>query len=175
MPERLSEIASQYAYSNFKTSQFLTQAWPFLQSMLDQAKQDGAEIYVYSTYRSFDEQNALKGQYSVTYGEGTANQFSADQGYSEHQLGTAVDLITTGIGGTLEGFDKTSAYQWLLQNAYRYGFILSYPQNNDYYIFEPWHWRFVGVRLATDLHNQAKHFYDLDQRAIDEYLALLFD
>ena len=104
-----------------------------------------------------------------------ANQFSADQGYSEHQLGTAVDLITTGTDGVLAGFDKKPAYAWMTANAYRYGFILSYPPDNTYYIFEPWHWRFVGVKLATDLHNQGIYFYQMDQRTIDTYLADFFD
>ena len=108
--------------------------------MFNQAKQDSVELYVFSAYRSFDEQQALKGQYTVTYGAGTANRFSADQGY-----------------------------------AYRYGFALSYPKNNDYYTFESWHWRFIGVKLATDLQNAGKYFYNLDQREIDEYLVYIFD
>ncbi|MCK5059740.1 MAG: D-alanyl-D-alanine carboxypeptidase family protein [Candidatus Pacebacteria bacterium] len=174
-PERLTEIPDEYEYYENKHSKIHSQVWPYLQTMLNQAKQSGVELYIFSAYRSFDEQEALKEQYAVTYGEGTANQFSADQGYSEHQLGTAVDIITTGIGGTLDGFDETSAYQWLLQNAHRYGFILSYPDNNSYYIFEPWHWRFVGVKLATDIHSTGKHFYDLEQREIDEYLVSIFD
>lgn len=171
-PDRLTEIPDNYEYFESKHSKISSQVWPYLENML---KTSGLEIYVYSAYRSFDEQNALKGQYAVIYGEGTANQFSADQGYSEHQLGTTVDLITTGINGVLENFGGTNAYQWLLNNAYKYGFVLSYPDNNDYYIFEPWHWRFVGVKLATDLHNSGKNFYDLTQREIDEYLINLFE
>jgi D-alanyl-D-alanine carboxypeptidase len=62
-----------------------------------------------------------------------------------------------------------------LANAYKYGFTLSYPKGNTSYVFEPWHWRFVGVKLATDLHNQGKNFYDLDQRSIDAYLVNFFD
>jgi len=111
----------------------------------------------------------------MTYGAGTANSFSADQGYSEHQLGTAIDFISSGQGGVLDGFDNTAAYQWMQANAYKYGFILSYPKDNGYYEYEPWHWRFVGVKLATDLHNQGKNFYDLDQRVIDNYLTTVFD
>ncbi len=171
-PARLVEIPDNYEYFESKHSKISSQVWPYLESML---KNSGLEIYVYSAYRSFDEQNALKGQYAVIYGEGTANQFSADQGYSEHQLGTTVDLITTGISGVLEDFGGTNAYQWLLNNAYKYGFVLSYPDNNDYYVYEPWHWRFVGVKLATDLHNSGKSFYDLTQREIDEYLINLFE
>ena len=111
----------------------------------------------------------------MTYGAGTANSFSADQGYSEHQLGTALDLITTGTGGQLEGFDNTGAYQWLQNNAYRYGFVLSYPKDNPFYVFEPWHWRFVGVKLATNLHFAHQNFYDWDQRTINTYLVNFLD
>jgi len=174
-PAHLTDIPSQYLYNEGDNLQFLTEARPFLVSMLDAAKSAGTEIYVKSAFRSFSTQQTLKSAYTVVYGAGTANSFSADQGYSEHQLGTTVDLITTGLGGQLEGFDNTSAYMWLLNNAYRFGFVLSYPKDNSYYVFEPWHWRFVGVGLATDLHNRNLHFYDLDQREIDTYLANIFD
>lgn len=174
-PERLIEIPDVYEYDETRYSKLNSQVWPYLEKMLKASLVNNQEIYVFSAYRSFDEQNALKGYYSTIYGEGTANQFSADQGYSEHQLGTAIDLITTGIGGTLEGFEETEEYQWLLNNAHKYGFILSYPEDNDYYVYEPWHWRFVGIKLATDLHNDKKNFYDLDQREIDEYLVNLFE
>jgi D-alanyl-D-alanine carboxypeptidase len=146
-----------------------------LNKLLDDAASSSIKLYVFSGYRSFNEQSALKNDYTVTYGAGTANSFSADQGYSEHQLGTALDFITTGLGGQLDGFDGTAAYQWLINNAYRYGFVLSYPKNNPYYIYEPWHWRFVGVKLATTLHGLNENFYDMDQRTIDGYLVNLFD
>ncbi len=174
-PARLVEIPNVYKYDEKSPLQIIPEILPHLEKMLDQAKKDGVTIYVDSAYRSFNTQGALKGQYSVVYGAGTANQFSADQGYSEHQLGTAVDLITIGTGGELSGFDRTPAYTWLLANAYRYGFVLSYPKNNNYYIFEPWHWRFVGVKLATDLHNAGTYLYTMDQRAIDAYLISIFD
>ncbi len=174
-PARLTEIPSVYAYSDTKILKFQSQAWPYLQKMIDNAKAGDINIFVQSAYRSFNEQQALKSDYKVIYGAGTANSFSADQGYSEHQLGTTADLITSGLGGQLDGFDNTKAYIWLNNNAYRFGFILSYPEDNKFYVYEPWHWRFVGVKLATDLHKQNKHFYDLDQRDIDEYLVNLFD
>ncbi|MEN9524533.1 MAG: hypothetical protein RL536_602 [Candidatus Parcubacteria bacterium] len=174
-PARLTEIPSDYAYSDNKVLKFQSDVWPHLKQLMDNAKTDEVKIYVDSAYRSFNEQSALKSSYRVTYGAGTANTFSADQGYSEHQLGTTVDFITTGLGGQLEGFDGTRAYNWLQINAYKYGFVLSYPKNNTFYVFEPWHWRFVGIKLATDLHNQNKNFYDLDQRKIDEYLVNFFE
>ena len=175
MPANLSEIPKAYQYSDSKQLLFLTQALPHLLAMVDAASSTGVKLYVESAYRSYFEQKALKGDYTMAYGAGTANSFSADQGYSEHQLGTTVDMISTGQGGILDGFDNTKAYTWMLQNAYRYGFELSYPKNNGYYVYEPWHWRFVGVKLATELHDEGKNFYDLDQRTIDTYLVNIFD
>lgn len=174
-PEHLVTIPSEYLYNEARKEQFLAESWPFLQNLFDTAKASGVTIYVKSGYRSFNEQESLKNAYTVIYGAGTANTFSADQGYSEHQLGTTLDFITIGQGGNLAGFDKTPAYDWLVKNAYNYGFVLSYPKNNNYYIYEPWHWRFVGIKLATYLHDTNQNFYDLDQRVIDKYLVNVFD
>jgi len=175
VPERMEEISSEYLYSDRSPGQIHVQVWPYLKELLDAAKADSMEIYIKSAYRSFDEQKSIKSAHRVTYGVGTANQFSADQGYSEHQLGTTVDFITVGLGGEPEGFEKTSPYLWLVNNAYKYGFILSYYNGNPFYVFEPWHWRYVGVKLAGFLHEQNKYFYDLEQREIDEYLVNIFD
>ncbi|MDB5239365.1 MAG: hypothetical protein JWO00_700 [Candidatus Parcubacteria bacterium] len=174
-PAELTEVPSTYRYSDAKHNLIATAVWPHMKQMLDDATAAKIALYVFSSYRSFNEQSALKKDYKVTYGAGTANSFSADQGYSEHQLGTAADFITSGLGGQVDGFDKTAAYKWMTANAYKYGFVLSYPSQNQYYVFEPWHWRFVGVKLATDLHNANQYFYEWDQRKIDEYLVNLFD
>ena len=174
-PSHLTDIPADYLYSALRSEQFLTEAWPFLKNLFDAAKANGITLYAKSAYRSFAEQQSLKSLYTVVYGAGTANSFSADQGYSEHQLGTTLDFITPGLGGQLDGFDNTQAYQWLLANAYRFGFELSYPKGNSYYVYEPWHWRFVGTKLAAYLHNNKLNFYDMDQRDIDKYLADTFD
>jgi D-alanyl-D-alanine carboxypeptidase len=173
-PPRLSEIEEDHLYDESGLEYIHAQVRPFLSDMLEEAEDDSSDLWVVSGYRSFDEQTALKSNYSVTYGSG-ANAFSADQGYSEHQLGTTVDFTTTGLGGGLQGFGNTEAYEWLLDNAHKYGFVLSYPENNTYYVFEPWHWRFVGTELAEDLHDDNAHFYDWDQREINEYLISIFD
>lgn len=173
-PAQMVEIDKRYLYNEAQTLKIHADVWPHLKKLFDAAKKDGIELYAKSAFRSFNEQANVKGSHTVTYGAGTANTFSADQGYSEHQLGTTVDFITTGLQGQLDGFDTTPAYQWMLKNAHRYGFTLSYPQGNAYYIYEPWHWRFVGEKLAEDLHDDGKHFYDLDQREIDKYLIDLF-
>ena len=175
IPVQLSNIDPKYNLDQEKLLQFHTFALPFLTRMLNDAANSNISLQIASAYRSFGTQSNLKASYGVTYGSG-ANKFSADQGYSEHQLGTAVDLTTPGTNYTLViNFENSPAYNWLFNNAYRYGFILSYPKNNTYYQYEPWHWRFVGISLATLLHNQNRYFYDLDQRTIDTYLATIFD
>ncbi|MDB5237668.1 MAG: peptidase and DD-carboxypeptidase VanY/endolysin, partial [Parcubacteria group bacterium] len=82
---------------------------------------------------------------------------------------------TQKVGSTFSGFEKTDTYAWLTNNAYQYGFILSYPKGNTYYEYEPWHWRYVGVDLATKLHDEGKNFYDLDQREINGYLISFYN
>ena len=177
VPVSLTTIDPTDSISPSKVMQYHANAWPFMQKLFSAIASEvpSNTLKIDSAFRSFGAQAQLKKSYQFTYGAGTANQFSAEQGYSEHQLGTAVDFTTTKIGGTLSGFDKTAEYTWLTNNAYKYGFVLSYPPNNTYYEFEPWHWRFVGVALATELHNRGIHFYDMDQREIDTYLAGMFD
>jgi LAS superfamily LD-carboxypeptidase LdcB len=175
MPPKLRELPKAITQNGNGDPEFIhREVYPFIVDMIGDAKDDDASLLVVSAFRSYDEQRALKGAYSVTYGSG-ANTFSADQGYSEHQLGTTVDLTTEGLGGGLQGFETSPAYAWLVKNAHKYGFVLSYPKDNAFYVFEPWHWRFVGTDLARDLHDDDKSFYDLDQREIDEYLVSIFD
>lgn len=174
IPMKLSEIKAKYILEGRKDQYFHGDAIGFLTDMLDEAAKDGIALKVISAYRSFDEQAELKGQFTQVYGAGS-NTFSADQGYSEHQLGTAIDLTDKATGGTFLSFGQTEAFAWLQKNAYKYGFILSYPEGNSFYVYEPWHWRFVGRDLADDLRRKNTTFYDWDQRTIDEYLVKIFD
>lgn len=175
IPANLSKIPSQYTRDPKIDLQIHSSILPHLEKLLKANTSPDFDLRVSSSYRSFGTQADLKSNYAVTYGAGTANQFSADQGYSEHQLGTTLDFTTVRTGTDLSVFQETSDYKWLLVNAHKYGFTLSYPENNSYYQFEPWHWRFVGVKLAADLYSQKKHFYDLEQREIDKYLVNIFD
>lgn len=174
-PLSLSDIEPQYIYQQNKKLQIHVSVYPKLKQMLDAAATDRVSLKAESAYRSFGTQAILKSNYKFTYGAGTANSFSAEQGYSEHQLGTTLDFTSAENNGTLAGFDQTQAYVWLKANAYKYGFVLSYPPNNDYYQYEPWHWRYVGAALAAKLHQDGTYFYDIDQRVIDSYLVDIFD
>lgn len=173
-PGRLEKIDQKWVAKNDE-EYIHRKVWPFLEDLLEDAEDDGVDLRIISAFRSFDEQTSLKSHYDVVYGAGTANQFSASQGYSEHQLGTTVDFTTSALGTNFEAFGQTKGYKWLQDNAHKHGFVLSYPEGNSYYQFEPWHWRFVGTGLADDLHDDGIFFYDMDQRAINGYRAEMFD
>lgn len=175
IPSSLSDISTTYLERPEKPEKIHTTIKPYLEALVNDARAQNIPLSVLSGYRSFDTQESLKSQYTVRYGAGTANTFSADQGYSEHQLGSTVDFTTPQTKSNLNAFEKTSAYPWLLENAHRYGFIISYPKGNTFYQFEPWHWRFVGVEFATKLYTEKKNFYDLDQREINAYLGKIFN
>lgn len=171
-PESVDAIPKEYTFG--KEVLIHGKISSFAEDMFEDAEDDGIDLRAVSGFRSFDRQATLKSQYLVTYGSG-ANQFSADQGYSEHQLGTALDFSTEELGNNFTAFGETEAYEWMLDNAYKYGFVLSYPEGNAFYQYEPWHWRFVGKDLARYLDRQNEYFYGIDQRKIDEYTASFFD
>jgi LAS superfamily LD-carboxypeptidase LdcB len=173
-PASIKELDTEFVYPPGKKITFHGKLIGELEDMLEDAKEDDITLLITSGFRSFDEQRAVKTGYSVTYGAG-ANAFSADQGYSEHQLGTTVDIVTPNHTWLTAAFDQTEAFAWLTDNAHRYGFVLSYPKGNAFYSYEPWHWRYVGQRLATKLHRDGINFYDMDQRDIDKYVLYFFD
>ncbi len=175
IPPVVTPINSSYRVDPDKELLILSQAAPFLDQLFAAASQDSIPLRIASAYRSFATQKDIKTGYRLVYGAGTANQFSAEQGYSEHQLGTALDFTTPTIKGAELTFEVTSSFTWLNKNAYKYGFVISYPKGNGYYQYEPWHWRFVGRALAKTLHDQGKNFYELDQRTLDSYLIQIFD
>ena len=119
-----------------------------MDKMLAAIKKAGAgSISIRSAYRSYNTQASIFARYAAKDGEAEANRYSAKPGYSEHQSGLAFD-----IGKVDESFDKTKAFAWLVDHAHEYGFILRYPKNKEAitgYIYEPWHYRYLGVELAT--------------------------
>ena len=87
--------------------------------------------------------------------EKVANYYSASPGTSEHQTGLCVDLMTLSMTNLDNSFEKTDAFRWLSENAHRFGFILRYPKGKTDitgYIYEPWHYRYVGRDAATEIY-----------------------
>ena len=120
------------------------------------AQEQGHSLMIGSAYRSAATQDSLFNTYVARVGYEQADKYSAHPGYSEHQTGLSVDISTTSQQCYLsECFIGTADGQWLAENAYKYGFHLRYPKGKEAitgYNFEPWHYRYVGIGLATALH-----------------------
>jgi len=113
------------------------------------AKQDGIELTIKSGFRSYDTQDKLYKKYCQKDVPSVVDTYSARPGYSEHQSGLALDLNKID-----DLFYQTDEYKWLDENAQYYGFILRYPKDKESitgYKYEPWHFRFVGTKLAMDI------------------------
>lgn len=128
-----------------------------LTSMVTAAKDAGINLYVTSAYRSYDEQEQLYTSYSSLLKQSELLVSCAQAGYSEHQLGLAVDFTDdTSVVNQTESFADTAAGQWLYEHAHEYGFILRYPKDKQSvtgYKYMPWHYRYVGVDTATAMYN----------------------
>jgi D-alanyl-D-alanine carboxypeptidase len=124
--------------------------------MFAAAKQAGFNMWNQSGFRSYATQKSLYTGYVNRSGKAQADTYSARPGNSEHQTGLAFDVCATGKACINSGFDNTPEAKWLSDNAYKYGFILRYPkgkQGETGYMYESWHFRYVGVELATILYN----------------------
>ena len=129
--------------------------YPSLQKMFDQARSEGVYPIVASAYRTAEKQQSIMDEkiaeyqangYSAEKAKTEAEKWVAIPGTSEHQLGLAVDINADGIHSA--GYE---VYDWLAQNAWRYGFILRYPEDKTEVTgtgYEPWHYRYVGVENA---------------------------
>ena len=119
--------------------------------MKEGAKKDGITLSIASGYRSYSYQNKIYNNYCARDGKKEADTYSARPGHSEHQSGLAMDLNKVG-----NAFNGTKEAKWLAKNCYKYGFILRYPQgktNETGYVYESWHFRYVGEDLAKKLYN----------------------
>ena len=145
-------------YINGSLTQLDKDMWPYLKAMMDKAKEDGVQLYVRSPYRSYATQqmlynNQVKKQLQNGVSEAEAYDKAASivarPGTSEHHTGLAVDFNIADIS-----FEDTKMSDWLKENAQDFGFILRYPENKTditKVIYEPWHYRFVGIERAKEI------------------------
>lgn len=146
--------------SSYKLRKEAAQAYEQLSSA---ALLDNVIFYPFSAYRSYETQNILYTRYKARDGQIQADTYSARPGFSEHQLGLAVDIRSNTLTSNL----TTSDYEWMLENSYKYGFIIRYPKGKQHitqFIEEPWHIRYLGVELATKVHDSNltyDEYYDL--------------
>lgn len=160
-PDDLTKIDSKFASGS--NQRLRKEAAIKFEEMAAEALKNGYKIYAGSTYRSYDYQLGLYNRYVAKDGFDEAETYSARAGYSEHQLGLAVDIIN----GKWEYLSENDEeYEWLIDNSYKYGFILRYPRGKEYitgYVFEDWHFRYLGIDLATKVYNSKLTY--------DEYVA----
>lgn len=135
-------------------------------AMFSAAKADGVDLIICSAYRSVDKQTQLfknKTNEYINAGKteeeaiAVAATIVARPGTSEHHTGLALDIVTTSYQMLDDGFDQTKAYKWLYENCAEYGFILRYPKDKQSItkiIYEPWHYRYVGVDTAKEIMSQ---------------------
>lgn len=150
---------------SMQNARLVDPAWGKYLEMKQQAASEGITLIMISSYRQYELQVRLFRDYSYNWGEAAANRFSARAGQSEHQTGLAID-ITSG-GGLNAEFANTPAGKWLWENAYKFGFILRYPQGKEHitgYMFEPWHYRYIGEEHAA-------HFGPNSSLTLEEYLG----
>lgn len=133
-----------------------------LERMAAAARADGVTLVVSSTYRSWDYQKKVYERNVRELGREAADRESAMPGASQHQLGTAVDF-----GSITDAFAETKAGLWLVENAYAYGWSLSFPDGYEAitgFRWESWHYRYVGIEAAS---LQREWFGDVQQYMIE--------
>ena len=139
----------------------------FIKMSEDAANLD-LKLYSTSSYRSFETQTTLYDRYVKQDSIKEADTYSARAGHSEHQTGLAVDIISPTTD--FSNFETSDEFMWLKDNAHLYGYILRYPKDKEHltgYIYEPWHYRYIGKEDATKLYESNLTF--------DEYYAFYID
>lgn len=161
VPSDLVTIESKYGHNG----QLRKETYEEFKKMYHEAEKENLRLNIASPYRSYSLQKSVYENYVARDGQRAADTYSARPGHSEHQTGLTID-----IGVINDSFKNTNEFKWLQDNAYKYGFILRYPEGLSHitgYKFEPWHYRYVGVEVATEVHNLGITF--------DEYYAFFLE
>ena len=149
-PKDLKKISLEYANDN----QYLTkEACFWFEKLSYDARKKDYKIIAVSTYRSYEYQEKLFKRYEKEKGLVHTLMYSAKPGHSEHQTGLAVDVM--GSNNDYNLFEYSKEYNWMINNSYKYGFILRYPKDKKditEFEFEPWHYRYVGRKAAKYLY-----------------------
>ena len=160
-PADLTPLSGPYYAVGRKGLSLRAEAARALETMGKAALKDGVRLVASSTYRSYAYQRTVYARVIAEIGQKAADRESAQPGHSQHQLGLAVDF-----GSIDDSFAKTKASRWLQANAGRFGWSISYPQGYEAvtgYRWESWHYRYVGVPLATAID---RYFGGIQQYAL---------
>lgn len=130
-------------------------AYAFFKLMQQAAKKEGYEIFIDSSYRTYEYQKRVFDSCAEEKGIDEAKKRVAPPGGSEHQTGLAIDIISRRNGIMIEeSSDDDPEIIWMKDNCYKYGYILRYPKGKEHitgYSYERWHYRFVGLEIALEM------------------------
>ena len=172
---KFNYVDSNYTPSNmvelsgYGNGSLVKEAYDAYVELYNDALKDGMHLFVSTSYRNYGFQSTLYNNYVAEDGVENADTYSARPGYSEHHTGLAVDLATT-YNRSITQFGYTDEYKWMQKNAYKYGFIQRYTDENQYitgYLPEEWHYRYVGKDIA-------KYIYE-NNITYEEYYAYFID
>lgn len=158
VPEDLVKLTDvPTVLSNPEVNQLREVAYEALKKLFAASKDEaGYDLYARSGYRSYNTQVSLYSSYVANHGQEAADTFSAKPGQSEHQTGLSMDITCEAMNFQLDDtFGSTDEGKWVAENAHRFGFIIRYPKGKEDitgYMYEPWHIRYLGVELATDVY-----------------------
>lgn len=161
VPSDLVDVSNNYGYGENKLRQ---EVYDNFLNMWNDAKKENLSLIITSAYRDYEYQESLWKSYASSKGDKWADSVAARAGFSEHQTGLTMDIVT--YGSKMNDFENTDEFKWLNENAYKYGFILRYPKDKEKitgYSYESWHYRYVGKEAAKKIKKEEITF--------DEYYA----
>lgn len=139
-----------YSCTTMEQVQLRKEAAKAYEEWVEAAKEEDLDIVAIAAYRTYQYQQDLWNYYAAAEGQEYADAYYARPGQSEHNSGLAVDITFNGYNfNEIENYD---GYEWILENAHKYGWILRYPEDKvdiTRYGYESWHFRYVGVEVAT--------------------------
>ena len=165
IPDDLVKIDEEYVKADGEIEIERNVAKAFY-DMAEAASEDGMELMVSSGYRSYEDQEEIMETYLELYGQNYVDNYVAKPGFSEHQTGMSLDVASKSVNT----FVNSEEYSWMMDNAYKYGFILRYPKSKEDitgYKCEAWHYRYVGKEIAEYIHD--------NNITYDEYYVMFLD
>lgn len=169
VPENLVTVSQKYAWGEKGSQKCAKVTYDAFLKMWEVANNSGYYLMINSSYRDFEKQNNIFESYKKRYGIEYAEDYAAHPGYSEHQTGYALDIVDKNYTSK-DTFTTSEAFNWMKDNAYKFGFILRYQEEKESVTgtnFESWHYRYVGTKVA-------KYIYE-NNITFDEYYAFFIE
>ncbi len=152
VPKNLKNVPADLVKTKGDKIQVVSKVLTAFKLMKEAAEKEDRHLLINSGYRSYQDQEEITATYLDIYGQKYVDNYVAKAGFSEHQTGMSIDIASADTDVFLE----SDEYDWLMENAYLYGFILRYPKSKEEitgYKCEAWHYRYVGKKIAKYIHD----------------------